>query len=66
MTDSSKVFQIKKFQTLPSTNRYVLDNIRQLNDRDVIIADSQSAGRGRLNRNWKSDIRGNIYLTLCL
>lgn len=32
----------------------------------AVLTKKQTAGRGRLERSWESDINGNIYLTLCL
>lgn len=42
------------FSSLPSTNDYIKDNYKSLKDRDVIIALSQTKGRGRFDRVWES------------
>ena len=40
------------FDTLPSTNQWVLDNIHSLHHGDVVRALRQTAGRGRFQRQW--------------
>ena len=49
-----------------STNSFALRNIHNLQDRQVIVAEKQTEGHGRLNRKWISHIAGNIYLSLVL
>lgn len=55
---------IELFDTLPSTNAYALAHPPQLAQWQVILADSQSAGRGRLGRTWHSPAFDNIYMSL--
>lgn len=62
MTD----FNIKFYDKLPSTNSYALSNILELQDKDVILAEIQSRGRGRFDRKWESAQEGNIYMSLVL
>ncbi len=57
---------IIKFPELDSTNLYVLKNIAELEHGDVILADSQTAGRGRLGRVWFSPAGKNLYFTIVL
>lgn len=45
---------IIKFAVLDSTNRYCLDNYKSLKHMDVVVADRQTVGRGRLGRVWLS------------
>ena len=59
-------YTIQTFDELKSTNLYALDNIGQLDNATVIVAKSQSHGRGRLQRNWFSESRENIYLSIVL
>jgi BirA family biotin operon repressor/biotin-[acetyl-CoA-carboxylase] ligase len=42
------------FDSLPSTNQWVLDNAGDLKNGDVVRAVSQTAGRGRFQRRWFS------------
>lgn len=43
------------FETLPSTNSYLKDNYNNHNNLDVIIAKTQTNGRGRFDRKWLSN-----------
>lgn len=43
------------FDSLPSTNDYLKDNFYEYNDEDVIVAITQTAGRGRFKREWISN-----------
>ncbi len=45
--------KIIEFTTLPSTNLYLRENYQQLPDKTVIVANHQTAGRGRLSRVWE-------------
>lgn len=62
----SKDVKFYCYDTINSTNRYALDNINEFNDFSIISADTQSSGRGRFDRNWKSDKNGNIYASIVL
>jgi BirA family biotin operon repressor/biotin-[acetyl-CoA-carboxylase] ligase len=53
-------------ESLPSTNDFLLDLIQQkvpLKPKTVVIAEVQTAGKGRQGRAWVSPA-GNIYLSL--
>lgn len=52
--------------SLPSTNETVLDSGPTLEEGTVVIADEQSAGRGRQGRRWYSPAGANIYLSIGL
>ncbi|AEB10675.1 biotin--[acetyl-CoA-carboxylase] ligase [Desulfobacca acetoxidans] len=55
------------FMNLPSTNDMAKDLARQGNpEGSIIVAESQSAGRGRMGRIWESPPGGGIYLSLIL
>lgn len=43
-----------------------MENLALLPDRQVIVADKQTNGRGRLDRKWISDKKGNVYLSIIL
>lgn len=53
------------FESLDSTNEYVLRNVEVLPDRSVVTADTQTAGKGRLGRSWASP-PGGLYASLLL
>lgn len=61
-----KIYNPKYFTELSSTNTYSISNIELLNDKDIIIAEKQTAGRGRFNRIWLSPAAGNLYLSIIL
>jgi BirA family biotin operon repressor/biotin-[acetyl-CoA-carboxylase] ligase len=47
---------VRRFQEIDSTNRYLLDEARAGAPEGVVaVADHQTAGRGRLGRRWESD-----------
>jgi len=50
------------FEEIDSTNTYVKKF--SLNDGSVVIADYQTAGKGRLNHSWFSDKGKNVLLTI--
>jgi BirA family biotin operon repressor/biotin-[acetyl-CoA-carboxylase] ligase len=61
-----KNFRINFFKELESTNSYALLKAgKEFFDCDVIVAERQNAGRGRLSRSWVSPI-GNLYFSLIL
>lgn len=49
-----------------STNLYGKRNLEKLEDKTVIVAGSQTAGRGRLNRSWLDLGEGNLYVSIIL
>jgi len=57
---------IIRFTELDSTIDYALRNIDKLHDRDVVLAETQTKGRGRFDRKWISHIPDNIYISLVL
>ncbi|GBR73880.1 biotin-(acetyl-CoA carboxylase) ligase [Candidatus Termititenax aidoneus] len=58
--------QILWLDTVDSTNKYALAHLDTLADCAVIAAEEQTAGRGRLNRNWVSPRGENIYCSIVL
>ena len=52
--------------TVDSTNAYAKLHQKELADGTLVVADSQSAGRGRLGRRWVSPPGKNFYGTLLL
>ncbi len=55
------------FEELPSTNTYLYDNAEKYDEGTVVVADSQSEGKGRLNRKWYStkDKMAQFSILLC-
>ena len=51
------------FESLPSTNAWVLENIDTLKDGNVVRAINQTAGRGRFNRIWTAPEGCNLNLS---
>lgn len=53
------------FDKLPSTNTYLSEQLKLDNNKlEICLAESQTAGRGRLGRHWVSPYGRNIYLSL--
>ncbi|MEK6558044.1 MAG: biotin--[acetyl-CoA-carboxylase] ligase, partial [Candidatus Margulisiibacteriota bacterium] len=52
--------------SVDSTNTYAKQHLHELSDHAVIVADTQTAGRGRQNRSWLSNKPGNVYLSIIL
>ncbi len=57
--------EIEYFEEIDSTNSYLLYR-RQNIDRVLVIADYQTAGRGRYSRKWMSNAYENLMFTLGL
>lgn len=57
-------YKLISFDKIPSTQTYALDMVAQgtARDRTVILAEAQSAGRGRYRRTWVSH-HGNLYVS---
>ncbi len=62
-----KNYVIHHFDNLDSTSAkaFQMADLSEINDREIIAADSQNKGRGRLGRDWVSP-RGNLYFSLVL
>lgn len=64
---STRVSDIRVFDTLPSTNSTLRGEAEEgAADRTVIVASSQTAGRGRLGRQFFSPDGSGIYLSILL
>lgn len=57
---------IEYFEELDSTNAYCLREHEDLLDRTLVVALSQTAGRGRCGRHWHSPPGQNFYGSLIL
>ena len=58
--------KITFFDEIDSTNTFVKTHINEINDGELIVAFSQTAGRGRRGRQWFSPADTNIYATMCI
>ncbi|HUI03721.1 MAG TPA: biotin--[acetyl-CoA-carboxylase] ligase [Acidimicrobiales bacterium] len=58
---------VRRFAEIDSTNRYLLDLARQgAPEGTVVVADHQSAGRGRLGRRWEAPPGANLLVSVLL
>lgn len=55
--------EILSFEVLPSTNTYACQNFDALADGQIVLAKTQTAGRGRKERIWLSQ-DGGLYFSL--
>jgi len=53
------------FETLDSTQSYLKEHFTQLDDQTVVVAGTQTAGRGRFDRRWISE-PGGLYFSVLL
>lgn len=53
------------FESIDSTNQYLKDHFKELNDFTFVSSDIQTAGRGRNNRKWMSN-KGNLMFSLLI
>jgi BirA family biotin operon repressor/biotin-[acetyl-CoA-carboxylase] ligase len=62
-----KNYLIHQFDEVESTNdlAFSLAENKQIFANQIIVANKQNKGRGRLNRNWESP-KGNLYFSLVL
>lgn len=58
--------KITFFDEIDSTNTFVKTYINEIDDGELIVAFSQTAGRGRRGREWLSPADTNIYATMCI
>jgi len=58
---------IRRFDSIDSTNRYLLDQARDGAPHGVVaVADHQTAGRGRLGRAWEAPPGSNLLVSVLL
>ena len=59
-------YNVQNFEELDSTNDFAMQNLENLDDRTVVLADRQTNGHGRFNRKWLSTDSENLYATIVL
>ena len=58
---------VRRFPSIDSTNRYLLDEARAGAPEGVVaVADHQTAGRGRLGRRWEAPAGTNLLASVLL
>ena len=58
---------VRRFESIDSTNRYLLDEARGGAPEGVVaVADHQTAGRGRLGRTWESPPDASLLCSVLL
>ena len=53
------------FETLDSTQTYLKEHVNELDDKTVVTTETQTAGRGRFDRQWVSQ-PGGLYFSVLL
>jgi biotin-(acetyl-CoA carboxylase) ligase len=66
ISESAANLNILKLSVIDSTNLFAKERFNELMDRTAVVADSQTAGRGRGGRSWYCPLRGNLFRTLVL
>ena len=61
--DKMNIIQLEE---VSSTNLYAKENLDSFEDKTVIIAISQTSGRGRFDRKWVDLGEGNLFMTIVL
>lgn len=51
------------YDSIASTNQYMLEHIHDFNQGDVCLAEQQFSGKGRRGRHWYSPFGVNLYLS---
>lgn len=63
---NSIMTKIIRLKEVDSTNKYAIENFDFLEDRTLITAESQTAGRGRRMKNWLSPDGVNLYASIVI
>lgn len=56
--------EVKRYEKIESTHKYLKENYKKYNSKTVIIADEQSAGIGTRGRTWFTDSNNNIAISV--
>ncbi|MDM7861417.1 bifunctional biotin--[acetyl-CoA-carboxylase] ligase/biotin operon repressor BirA [Alteromonas sp. ASW11-36] len=57
--------QVSLFPVIHSTNTHLKDNIEHMSQGAIVVAEAQTAGRGRRGRQWVSPFGASLYLSMC-
>ncbi len=57
------VAEVDVHLSLPSTNDYLMERRTSLRHGATVVAEHQSAGRGRRGRTWQSPLSANLYFS---
>ncbi|MEX2100860.1 MAG: biotin--[acetyl-CoA-carboxylase] ligase [Acidimicrobiia bacterium] len=67
MPEPTRIWTIRRFAELDSTNRYLLDEAREGSPEGLVaVADHQTAGRGRLDRTWEAPPGSSLLVSALL
>jgi len=61
-----KINNINFFKELESTNDYLINNYTKYDNLSLVVAETQSKGRGRKNNIWNSTYKDNLYFSVLL
>jgi BirA family transcriptional regulator, biotin operon repressor / biotin---[acetyl-CoA-carboxylase] ligase len=59
-------YSFDSLQEIDSTNSFAKKHLDEKPDRHIVLADIQTAGKGRFSRNWVSSNPENLYFSLIL
>lgn len=65
MADAVREREIIRLESVSSTNDFLKEGLTSFPDRQAVVADEQTSGRGRLGRSWASP-RGGLYASILL
>jgi BirA family biotin operon repressor/biotin-[acetyl-CoA-carboxylase] ligase len=67
VSEPTRSWTIRRFAELDSTNRYLVDEARRgAPEGLVVVADHQTAGRGRLDRTWEAPPGSSLLVSVLL
>lgn len=65
LAEPERLAGLETFLSIDSTNQYLMHaDARRLPSPWAVLAEHQSAGRGRRGRTWQSPLAGNLYCSL--
>jgi len=62
----NNAYNLIYYPEIASTSTFAMQNISSFQDKDVLMAEIQTQGRGRFDRKWISDKPENIYISFVL
>ena len=64
LSEQHKNSQLDVLFEVDSTNNYLLQNQQEHSEAQIVLSESQSAGRGRRGRQWVSPFASSLYLSV--